>query len=102
MKSLEGEEVPFERVIQAAGAVDLWLGVVERTMKSSLHGIMRDTYEAYPKQRREQWFFEFPAQCISTVDMIYWTSEVENAIAEAKLNQLRNRVSSRRIHYRMK
>jgi dynein heavy chain, axonemal len=85
MKSGEGESVTFERVVHPVGNVEQWLSQIELTMKSSLLMHMRDTVDAYPRRVREEWYFEFPSQCIQAVDMIVWTSEVEAAIQSNQL-----------------
>eukprot|EP00760_Papus_ankaliazontas_P005952 PhM_4_TR1281/c1_g1_i2/m.7199/K10408/DNAH; dynein heavy chain, axonemal len=81
MKSGEGEEVSFDDAVRVEGAVENWLNKIQSTMKSSLWMHMRDTVEDYPDRKREEWFFEHPAQCVQAVDMVVWTNEVEEAIA---------------------
>ena len=77
MVSSEGEEVQFTREVNATGNVEHWLGEIERNMKLSLYDKMKDCYLQYPTMDREAWYFQFPAQCVSCVDVIYWTSELE-------------------------
>ena len=85
MKSGEGEEVPFDRPIHPIGNVEMWLGTLEATMKSTLLMHMKETVDAYPKKVREEWYFSFPAQCVQAVDMVVWTGEVEEAITKGEL-----------------
>jgi dynein heavy chain len=85
MKSGEGEEVSFDKVVHPVGNVEMWLGVIEQTMKTSLHAHTRDAYESYAKRVREEWFMDFPAQAIAAADMMVYTAEVEQAISEHNL-----------------
>ena len=85
MKSGEGEVVSFQQPVLPIGNVEVWLRHIESTMRTSLMTHMRETYDAYVRRVREQWYFDYPAQCVQAVDMIYWTGEVEQAIADRGL-----------------
>ena len=87
MKSGEGESVTFDKTVYPVGNVEQWLSQIETTMKSSLMMHMRETVDAYPRSVREEWFFEFPSQCVQAVDMIIWTNEVETAIQANQLQE---------------
>eukprot|EP00659_Diplonema_papillatum_P004074 gene4074-6331_t len=77
MVSSEGEIVPFTIPVNATGNVEHWLGEIERNMRKTLTDCMRSCVEACPQSVREEWYFQFPAQCVSCVDVIYWTAELE-------------------------
>lgn len=82
MRSSEGEEVRFSREVKAMGNVESWLNDVERAMRDSLYDRMSTCLSAYSPANRVQWFFEHPAQCVTTVDQIIWTSDVEEVITD--------------------
>ena len=48
MVSSEKESFAFEAVCQTEGAVELWLGVVEGEMASTLHAIHKKAVFEYP------------------------------------------------------
>ena len=82
MKSGEGEVVAFSEPLVASGSVEHWLLKVEAMMRRSLFNITKSALSAYEEMTREQWFFEFPAQCVLTVDQIIWTAQVSAALGK--------------------
>ncbi|CUG93652.1 unnamed protein product [Bodo saltans] len=82
MKSTEGEVVQFPDTIKVVGGVENWLNDIERMMRRTLYETMGKCVEAYPRSVRNEWYFEFPAQCIGCVDQIVWTSEMEQVWAD--------------------
>eukprot|EP01059_Diplonema_ambulator_P016445 TRINITY_DN279_c0_g3_i1.p1 TRINITY_DN279_c0_g3~~TRINITY_DN279_c0_g3_i1.p1 ORF type:complete len:4125 (+),score=1634.24 TRINITY_DN279_c0_g3_i1:116-12490(+) len=80
MASNEGEVVKFSDIVETKGNVEVWLGKIEAMMKESLLEHMGHTHQGYQKWPRNEWYFQFPAQCILCVDMVMWTYEVEEAI----------------------
>lgn len=84
MRSSEGEEVAFTNPVKAMGNVESWLNDVERAMRSTLFDRLAHCLETYSAGRRTTWFFEHPAQCVSTVDQIVWTREVEVVIGKSE------------------
>nr|CAJ2469593.1 unnamed protein product [Leishmania braziliensis] len=82
MRSSEGEEVTFTHPIKVIGNVESWLNDVERAMRATLFDRLVTCLRAYTTEHRTKWFFEHPAQCVTTVDQIVWTSEVESVITE--------------------
>ncbi|KAG5509441.1 hypothetical protein JKF63_06751 [Porcisia hertigi] len=82
MRSSEGEEVPFTQPVKVMGNVESWLNDVERAMRATLFDRLAVCLRAYTMEHRTEWFFEHPAQCVTTVDQIVWTNEVEGVITE--------------------
>lgn len=87
MKSGEGETVSFESTVYPIGNIEQWLNEIESMMKASLLMHMHKTVEMFPQKKREEWFFDHPSQCIQAVDMVVWTSEVEEAISTSTLKE---------------
>ena len=54
--------------------------VLEGTMRNCLREDTRVALGAYSEKGREKWFFEWPAQCVLTVDQIVWQVGVTNAL----------------------
>ena len=50
-------------------------------MLESVKRVIEQAYEAYKKTPREQWVLDWPGQVVICVGQIYWTSNVEAAIA---------------------
>ncbi|GET87136.1 dynein heavy chain, putative [Leishmania tarentolae] len=80
MRSSEGEEVPFAHPVKVIGNVECWLNDVERAMQATLFDCLAACLRAYTTEHRTKWFFDHPAQCVTTVDQIIWTGEVEDVI----------------------
>ncbi|KAG5509761.1 hypothetical protein GH5_05627 [Leishmania sp. Ghana 2012 LV757] len=82
MRSSEGEEVSFTVPVKVMGNVESWLNDVERAMRVTLFDRLAACLRAYTTKHRTEWFFQHPAQCVTTVDQIVWTSEVEEVITQ--------------------
>ncbi|KAG5476406.1 hypothetical protein LSCM1_04109 [Leishmania martiniquensis] len=85
MVSGESEQVAFQSPVYPIGNVEQWLSDIERVMKASLFAHMHRTIEMVSQSKREEWIFEYPAQCVQAVDMILWTGQVEAAIDSASV-----------------
>jgi dynein heavy chain, axonemal len=84
MKSMEGEEVKFIRVIDpvaARGNVEEWLLQVEEVMIKSVKQQTDMCLQDYAKREREKWVLVgWPGMAIIGVDMIEWTQGCEEAM----------------------
>ncbi|KNE55583.1 hypothetical protein AMAG_01474 [Allomyces macrogynus ATCC 38327] len=91
MCSAEGEKVKFKEVVEpsaAKGAVEKWLLQVERVMQTSVQEQVGKAYKAYPESPREKWVLEWPGQVVICVGQIFWTREVQDAIASGGVRGL--------------
>ena len=87
MLSPEAEKVPFVDSVHATGAVETWLGAVERMMKLSLYDDARACINSMRAGTpMADWTFGFAAQSILMIGQIAWTSGVETALARAHDN----------------
>ncbi|KAI8840277.1 hypothetical protein BC829DRAFT_446998 [Chytridium lagenaria] len=85
--SSEKEKIQLVNVIstmEAKGAVEKWLGAVERGMLESIKSIVEEAYHAYPTKPREQWVLDWPGQVVLCVSSIFWTMGMERAILQGK------------------
>ncbi len=87
MRPLLLPQVPFDKPMQPAGGVEVWLGEVERRMRSSVRQQIIDSMAAYATQARPSWVRQWPAMVVLAVSQIYWSQEVENAIELGSLPQ---------------
>ena len=72
----------------AEGPVESWLGNIENMMFKTLYDLTKIAIKEYPvdELKRNQWFFDHPAQSILCVDQIKWTHNASQVIiANGKL-----------------
>ena len=68
------------------GLTFVWagLGKIEAMMKQSIYDVTKRAFQQYPSDgtQRDEWLFNYAAQPILTIDMVYWTAGVSHAIME--------------------
>lgn len=86
MYSSEGELVPFTRIIDpgaSKGQVEDWLRQVEEVMLKSVKEMIEKSLQDYSKKEREKWVISWQGQAVLAVDMIFWTSQAEEAMKKS-------------------
>lgn len=61
--------------------LQVWLGEVERRMRSSVRLQVVEAIAAYATTPRPQWVRDWPAMVVLAVSAIYWSKECEEAIS---------------------
>ncbi|OXU24749.1 hypothetical protein TSAR_002051 [Trichomalopsis sarcophagae] len=86
MYSAEGEEVVLDKPVRPEGSVENWLGAVEETMKSTIRQKISQALERIEGMSRKDWVIAWPGQVSLCGGQTSWTSHVERAIAEGRLD----------------
>ena len=89
MQSGESEKVKFSQSVIAEGNVEFWMLKIESMMRKTIYDVTKKSLQEYPENglERRVWIFKFPAQAILTVDLIMWTTVVQNGILAIQENK---------------
>ncbi|XP_076310266.1 dynein axonemal heavy chain 8-like [Tachypleus tridentatus] len=84
--SREKEEIMLEKSIMAKGNVEIWLGELLKTQQRSLHGIIRECYQALDDSDFK--LIPFLKKYIAQVSLLglqlLWTKNTEDALTSAR------------------
>lgn len=82
MISKENEEnVFFSSICDCTGQVEVWLNRVIDSMRATLHNLFGEAVITYDEKPREVWIYDYPAQPALCGTQIWWTTEVNIALA---------------------
>uniref|UniRef100_A0A8C5V6J6 Dynein axonemal heavy chain 2 n=1 Tax=Microcebus murinus TaxID=30608 RepID=A0A8C5V6J6_MICMU len=86
MFSGDGEYIDFLHSVLLEGAVESWLGDVERTMRVTLRDLLRNCRLALKRflNKRDKWVKEWAGQMVIAASQIQWTADVTKCLLTAK------------------
>ena len=89
MISAEQEIVGFLKKVdvnegEKKGNVEKWMLEIETQMIGSLRDLAKSALLSYPETDRVAWTSMYPGQIVLGVSQVFWTTEVEKAIAEVE------------------
>lgn len=76
MYSIEGEFVPYTRVIDpnaSKGMVENWLLQVEEVMLKSVKAVVEQSFQDYQRTARDKWIVSWQGQAVLCISCLYWT-----------------------------
>ncbi|KAK9803422.1 hypothetical protein WJX72_010826 [[Myrmecia] bisecta] len=94
MNSKEGEKVQFDQIMQPTGAVEVWLGEVERRMRGSVRSQIEQSMADYCKRPRPDWVRRWPAMVVLAVSAIFWSKNVEEGIRKGNVDAVLERCTT--------
>ncbi|GKT16506.1 Dynein-1-alpha heavy chain, flagellar inner arm I1 complex, partial [Aduncisulcus paluster] len=89
MESAEKETFPFASPVMTEGAVEVWMGEVEKEMRKSLHAITKKGVYEYAHCEYIEWLFSQLGMVGLAGDQIWWTWEVEDAFKQVSKGNVR-------------
>jgi dynein heavy chain len=89
--SADGEKVKLVQPVKLEGAVEVWLGHVEKRMLDSLRVTLQKCHNMNmnpnKSMRKDRWVKDFPGQLLITSGQILWTTECHTALAKVEKGQ---------------
>ncbi|XP_071095783.1 dynein axonemal heavy chain 8-like [Haliotis cracherodii] len=87
--SKEGEKIMLEKVVQAQGNVEVWLGDLLKEQMKSLHGVIRDAFRTInaPEFELLEFLNSVPAQVGLLGIQMLWTRDAEDALKVARFDK---------------
>ncbi|CCW70441.1 unnamed protein product [Phytomonas sp. Hart1] len=85
MESSEGEKVPLVQHVNPAdygNQVELWLQMVEQSMKATIRDQLRQAIGDYTMQKHVDFVRAWPGQVVIAICSLYWTMEATRALQE--------------------
>ncbi len=80
MISSEEEEIEFTPLIDTNNkAIEYWMGDMEKSMRDSVHRVLKKSFLDYVNTPRTKWCLQHPGQVVLTGSQIHWTKNVESA-----------------------
>lgn len=78
---LATEDYIFVDWYRCVWQVEKWLNNVTDSMRATGRYYFAEAVVTYDEKPREQWLFDYPAQCALCGTQIWWTTEVNMAFA---------------------
>ncbi|XP_061921125.1 dynein axonemal heavy chain 2 [Entelurus aequoreus] len=86
MFSSDGEMIELIKAVPLDKPVEIWLGDIEKAMRSTLKNSLHDCLVALKKMKsqRDKWSKDWPGQMLITASQIQWTTDVNQALITCK------------------
>jgi len=80
MNSPDGESAPFVDLVPIDGPVELWLVLVEKSMKRAISKLLLQAIPSFKSGKKEDWVKKTIGQLIITTGSIMWTTDCTRAL----------------------
>ncbi len=80
MNSPDGETAPFVENVPIDGPVELWLVLVEKSMKRAIAKLLLQAIPGFKSGKKEDWVKKTTGQLIITTGSIMWTTDCTRAL----------------------
>ncbi|KAI8811565.1 dynein heavy chain and region D6 of dynein motor-domain-containing protein [Cladochytrium replicatum] len=97
LESAEGERVPLSRAMLAVGNVEIWLGVLLKSMQITINDIIREAVARMNDMPMTKFLDEYPAQIGLLCLQIQWTQISEEALIGSKSDKKKMTTTMQRI-----
>ncbi|KAI9150964.1 hypothetical protein H9P43_009579 [Blastocladiella emersonii ATCC 22665] len=97
LESSEGEKIPLSKPMLASGNVEMWLGLLLKSMQTAINDIIREAAIRMNDMPLTKFLDDYPAQIGLLCLQIGWTAMSEEALANCKSDKKKMANTNQRV-----